>query len=56
MICIEDIASIKLVFNMVDDAIAREKELKGWRREKKDRLITIVNPQMEELAEKLGWI
>ena len=42
-------------FNMVGDAIAREKELKGWRREKKDRLITMVNPQLERLAEKLGW-
>ena len=42
-------------FNMVDDAIAREKELKGWRRDKKDRLMTMVNPQLEDLEEKLGW-
>ena len=43
-------------YNLVDDAIAREKELKGWRREKKDKLIITVNPQMEDLAERLGWI
>ena len=42
-------------FNVIDDAIAREKELKGWKREKKDRLIAMANPQLEDLAVKLGW-
>ena len=43
-------------YNMVEDAIAREKELKGWSREKKNKLIAKVNPQMVDRAEALGWI
>lgn len=31
-------------FQYINDAIAREKELKGWRREKKEELIKIKNP------------
>lgn len=31
-------------FMNVTEAIAREKEIKGWRREKKERLIETVNP------------
>ena len=42
-------------YNLADDAIAREKELKGWSREKKNKLITKDNPQMANLAETLGW-
>ncbi|QQS12090.1 MAG: GIY-YIG nuclease family protein [Rhodospirillales bacterium] len=34
----------------IDDAIAREKELKGWRREKKDRLVESANPAWADLA------
>ena len=34
-------------------AIAREKEVKGWTREKKLRLIESVNPDLRDLAE--GW-
>ena len=40
------------VFGDVRDAIAREKEIKGWRREKKIRLIQFHNPTWEDLAEK----
>jgi len=36
-----------------DAAIDREKEIKGWRRSKKIRLIESVNPHWEDLAE--GW-
>jgi len=36
-------------FESIDAAIAREKELKKWRREKKDRLITEFNPNWEFL-------
>jgi len=36
-----------------DAAIAREKEVKGWRRGKKIRLVESMNPQCEDLAE--GW-
>ena len=31
-------------FTYIDVAIAREKEIKGWRREKKDKLINSTNP------------
>jgi putative endonuclease len=33
-----------------DAAIAREKEIKGWRREKKVKLIDSMNPQWGDLA------
>jgi putative endonuclease len=36
-------------FDSPTDAIAREKELKKWRREKKDRLISSFNPDWEFL-------
>jgi putative endonuclease len=35
-------------------AIGREKQLKGWRREKKIRLIESVNPRWQDLAEHWG--
>ncbi len=38
-------------FTNVSSAIAREKELKGWRREKKVQLIESENPVWEDLAE-----
>lgn len=34
-----------------DAAIAREKEIKGWRRSKKIRLIESTNPHWDDLAE-----
>lgn len=34
----------------ISDAIAREKELKGWRREKKVALIESENPKWRDLA------
>ena len=36
-------------FENARDAIAREKELKRWRREKKNKLITDFNPKWETL-------
>ncbi|MBB5064039.1 GIY-YIG nuclease family protein [Granulicella mallensis] len=36
-------------------SIAREKQLKGWRREKKLNLIRSVNPEFKDLAETWGW-
>ena len=36
-------------------AIAREKQLKGWRREKKLNLIRTINPEFKDLAETWGW-
>ena len=40
-------------YGEVKDAIAREKEIKAWRREKKLRLIRQANPAMHDLA--AGW-
>ena len=37
----------------VNSAIAREKQIKGWNRQKKIDLITGVNPQWVDLSE--GW-
>jgi len=34
-------------------AIAREKEIKKWRREKKNNLVVAVNPEWKDLSE--GW-
>jgi putative endonuclease len=35
----------------INSAIAREKEIKGWRRSKKIELIKSMNPQWKDLAE-----
>jgi putative endonuclease len=40
-------------FQYVNNAIAREKELKDWRRELKVRLIEAENPTWEDLAADL---
>lgn len=40
-------------YQYVDDAIAREKELKGWTRKKKIKLIKKVNPLMKDLSKEL---
>jgi putative endonuclease len=40
-------------FQYVNDAIAREKELKKWRREKKEALITSFNPERKNLNKEL---
>jgi putative endonuclease len=42
------------VFGNVRDAIAREKEIKGWRREKKVWLINFHNSSWEDLAAAHG--
>jgi putative endonuclease len=36
-------------------AISREKQLKGWRREKKLNLIRTLNPTFKDFAEHHGW-
>ncbi len=35
----------------VEDAIAREKQIKGWRREKKNALVEGMNPEWKDLSE-----
>lgn len=47
----------KLVYfeqtNDVNAAIAREKEIKKWRREKKNKLVEMINPAWKDLSENL---
>ena len=43
-------------FSVVNDSIAREKEIKAWRREKKEKLIATKNPAKRNLAIDLEWI
>jgi putative endonuclease len=40
-------------FTNIETAIAREKEIKRWRREKKNRLVESLNPDWKDLA--LDW-
>ena len=42
------------VFNDVREAIAREKQIKDWRREKKIALVESLNPAWRDLSE--DWI
>jgi len=37
----------------VISALAREKEIKKWRREKKNKLVLCVNPEWNDLSERL---
>ena len=41
-------------FSNPRDAIAREKQLKGWRREKKIALIEAINPDWRDLSVESG--
>lgn len=36
-------------FEYINNAICKEKEIKGWRREKKNKLITHYNPEWKSL-------
>jgi len=40
-------------FSDIDQAIDREKQIKGWRRERKDELIDKVNKERIDLYERL---
>jgi len=40
-------------YQFVNYAIAREKELKGWTREKKDALIRTMNPELRFLNDEV---
>jgi predicted GIY-YIG superfamily endonuclease len=37
-------------FDEIDQAIAREKQIKGWTRAKKNELVNRANPQWKELS------
>ena len=40
-------------FSRIEEAIGREKEIKKWRREKKDALINSMNPEWNDLWEEI---
>ena len=40
-------------FDYIDNAITREKQIKGWLRRKKISLIQSINPEFKDLAQ--GW-
>jgi putative endonuclease len=40
-------------YNRIDDAIAREKEIKGWRRSKKNAPVETLNPKWADLSVEL---
>ncbi len=37
-------------YQSINDAISREKELKGWTRKRKNALVEAMNPQWEDIA------
>ena len=39
-------------FNQVEEAIAREKQLKNWMREWKNKLIESINPEWNDLSQE----
>ena len=41
------------LYNDIRDAISREKEIKGWRREKKNDLVRTLNPKWEDLGMRM---
>jgi putative endonuclease len=43
-------------FNDAQSAIGREKQIKGWRREKKDELVRSINPTWKDLKLELFGI
>lgn len=43
------------VYDDPENAILREKEIKRWRRDKKNKLVETLNPEWEDLAEQLNW-
>jgi putative endonuclease len=42
------------VFHRIEDAIAREKQIKGGSRLKKEKLINAINPEWNDLSHELG--
>ncbi|MDX1584133.1 MAG: GIY-YIG nuclease family protein [Thermoanaerobaculia bacterium] len=38
----------------IREAIAREKQIKGWRRSRKEELILTMNPRLRDLSEEAG--
>jgi putative endonuclease len=40
-------------YNDIRDALARETQIKGWRREKKNDLVRTLNPKWEDLGMRM---
>ncbi|MBQ7977544.1 MAG: GIY-YIG nuclease family protein [Clostridia bacterium] len=40
-------------YNDVNDALAREKQLKGWKREKKNLLVERLNPNWQDFSTEI---
>jgi putative endonuclease len=40
-------------YNDIRDALARETQIKGWRREKKNELVQTLNPKWEDLGRQM---
>lgn len=44
------------IFDTPDEAIVREKQIKGWTRKKKDKLVDGFNPEWKDLYEDfISW-
>jgi putative endonuclease len=41
-------------FNLIVDAIEREKQLKNWKREWKNKLVISFNPEWKDLSKQIG--
>ena len=39
-------------FDQIDQAINREKEIKGWKRKRKNALVESLNPEWKDLSEE----
>jgi putative endonuclease len=48
-----DVLAYYEVYSNPSDAIAREKQIKGWRREKKNALVETLNPTRGDLGQRL---
>ena len=42
------------IFNLMTDAIAREKQLKNWKRAWKNELVIAFNPEWDDLSQQIG--
>ena len=41
-------------YNNIKDAIIREKQIKGWRRDKKNNLVETLNPEWNDLYDEIN--
>ena len=49
----EDISDLEGAVSDINQAIDREKVLKGWKRSRKEALIDSMNPNRQDLSEKI---